>query len=78
MTAREQQGDLFQTDQLDAARAPRTGAQLRRFEEAVAGMPRIGGYNAWLVQVQRPEAHRVATQERGGGSGGASVPGRSG
>ena len=27
-------------------------------------MPRIGGYNAWLVQVQRPEAHRVATQER--------------
>lgn len=64
MTAREQQGDLFQTDQLDAARAPRTGAQLRRFEEAVAGMPRIGGYNAWLVQVQRPEARRVATQER--------------
>lgn len=64
MTAREQQGDLFQTDQLDAARAPRTGAQLRRFEDAVAGMPRIGGYNAWLVQVQRPETHRVATQER--------------
>ncbi|OAX67686.1 hypothetical protein A5N15_01775 [Rothia kristinae] len=30
----------------------------------MAGMPRIGGYNAWLVQVQRPEARRVATQER--------------
>lgn len=58
------QDNLFELRPVfDAATRPHSAAELKEFGRALARMPRLGAYNAWLVQVQRPGSAFVDTEE---------------
>lgn len=65
MTKPAEQTDVLEglalQELFDFATVPRTVEELRTFRRELAAMPRIGAYNALLVQIQRPGAHFVAT-----------------